>query len=85
MVALFVYCICSYVCKAIIKATSLEIQEVLSLKIKQLLLNDTYEEGPLSLYVKPEDVAVKPIGNTSLKPNWKSHALQFWLQVFYQI
>ncbi|XP_028940706.1 adhesion G-protein coupled receptor G4, partial [Antrostomus carolinensis] len=51
----------SYVCKAIIKATSLEIQEVLSLKIKQLLLNDTYEEGPLSLYVKPEDVAVKPI------------------------
>ncbi|XP_064933618.1 adhesion G-protein coupled receptor G4 isoform X1 [Columba livia] len=50
----------SYVCKAIIKATSLEIQEVLSLKIKQLL-NDVYEEGPLSLYVNPEDVAVKPI------------------------
>ncbi|XP_009696915.1 PREDICTED: probable G-protein coupled receptor 112, partial [Cariama cristata] len=50
----------SYICKAIIKAISLEIQEVLSLKIKQLL-NDTYEEGPLSLYVKPEDVAVKPI------------------------
>ncbi|KAM6251920.1 adhesion G-protein coupled receptor G4-like [Spheniscus humboldti] len=50
----------SYVCKAIIKATSLEIQEVLSLKLKQLL-NDTYEEGPLYLYVKPEDVAVKPI------------------------
>ncbi|KAK2528849.1 Adgrg4, partial [Columba guinea] len=57
---LFVYYICSYVCKAIIKATSLEIQEVLSLKIKQLL-NDIYEEGPLSLYVNPEDVAVKPI------------------------
>ncbi|KAK2545385.1 Adgrg4, partial [Columba livia] len=57
---LFVYYICSYVCKAIIKATSLEIQEVLSLKIKQLL-NDVYEEGPLSLYVNPEDVAVKPI------------------------
>ncbi|XP_009873767.1 PREDICTED: probable G-protein coupled receptor 112, partial [Apaloderma vittatum] len=50
----------SYICKAIIKATSLEIQQVLSLKIKHLL-NDTYEEGPLSLYVKPEDVAVKPI------------------------
>ncbi|XP_052669458.1 adhesion G-protein coupled receptor G4 isoform X2 [Harpia harpyja] len=60
MVALFVYYISSYVCKAIIKAISLEIQEVLSLKIKQLL-NDTYKEGPLSLYVKPEDVAVKPI------------------------
>lgn len=68
------YYICSYACKAIIKATSPEIQEVLSLKIKQLL-NDTYEEGPLSLYVKPEDVAVKPIGNTSLKPPRKSHAL----------
>ncbi|XP_010294785.1 PREDICTED: probable G-protein coupled receptor 112, partial [Phaethon lepturus] len=50
----------SYVCKAIIKATSLETQEVLSLKIKELL-NDTYEEEPLSLFVKPEDVAVKPI------------------------
>lgn len=74
MVALFVYYICSYVCKAIIKATSLEIQEVLSLKIKQLL-NDIYEEGPLSLYVNPEDVAVKPIGNNLLKPQWKSHAL----------
>lgn len=74
MVALFVYYICSYVCKAIIKATSLEIQEVLSLKLKQLL-NDTYEEGPLYLHVKPEDVAIKPIGNTSLKPHWKSYAL----------
>ncbi|XP_050166684.1 adhesion G-protein coupled receptor G4 isoform X2 [Myiozetetes cayanensis] len=50
----------SYFCKAILKATSLEIQEVLSLRIKQLL-NDTYKEGPLSLYVKPEDVAVKSI------------------------
>ncbi|XP_009975661.1 PREDICTED: probable G-protein coupled receptor 112, partial [Tauraco erythrolophus] len=50
----------SYICKAILKAASLEMQEVLRLKIKQLL-NDTYEEGPLSLYVKPEDVAVKPI------------------------
>ncbi|KAM8997089.1 adhesion G-protein coupled receptor G4 [Ara ararauna] len=50
----------SYICKAIIKATSLETQEALSLKIKQSL-NDTYEEGLLSLYVKPEDVAVKPI------------------------
>ncbi|KAM6381299.1 adhesion G-protein coupled receptor G4 isoform 2-T3 [Pluvialis apricaria] len=50
----------SYVCKAIIKATSLEMQEVLTLKIKQLL-NDSYEQGPLSLHVKPEDVAVKPI------------------------
>ncbi|XP_054695652.1 adhesion G-protein coupled receptor G4 [Grus americana] len=50
----------SYVCKGIIKATSLEMQEVLSFKIKQLL-NDTYKEGPLSLFVKPEDVAVKPI------------------------
>ncbi|KAM6197938.1 adhesion G-protein coupled receptor G4 [Sarcoramphus papa] len=50
----------SYTCKAIIKATSLETEEVLTLKIKQLL-NDTYKEGPLSLYVKPEDVAVKPI------------------------
>jgi len=66
MVALFVYYICRYICKAIIKATSLEMQEALSLKIKQLL-NDTYKEGPLSLHVKPEDVAVKPIGNTSLK------------------
>lgn len=74
MVALFVYYICSYVCKAIIKATSLEIQEVLSLKLKQLL-NDTYEEGPFHLHVKPEDVAIKPIGNTSLKPHWKSYAL----------
>lgn len=73
MVALFVYYISSYICKAIIKAISLEIQEVLSLKIKQLL-NDTYKEGPLSLYVKPEDVVVKPIGNTSWKPHWKSHA-----------
>lgn len=68
MVPVFVYYICSYVCKAIIKATSLETQEVLSLKIKQLL-NDTYKEGPLSLYVKPEDVAVKPIGNILLKPH----------------
>ncbi|XP_032558247.1 adhesion G-protein coupled receptor G4 [Chiroxiphia lanceolata] len=50
----------SYICKAIIKATSLEIQEVLSLRIKQLL-NDIYEDGPLSLHVKPEDVAVKSI------------------------
>ncbi|XP_035181922.1 adhesion G-protein coupled receptor G4 isoform X2 [Oxyura jamaicensis] len=50
----------SYVCKAIIKTTSLETQEVLILKIK-LLLNDTYEDGLLSLYVKPEDVAVRPI------------------------
>ncbi|XP_035397562.1 adhesion G-protein coupled receptor G4 [Cygnus atratus] len=50
----------SYVCKAIIKATSHETQEVLILKIK-LLLNDTYEDGLLSLYVNPEDVAVKPI------------------------
>ncbi|XP_030353502.1 adhesion G-protein coupled receptor G4 [Strigops habroptila] len=53
----------SYICKAIIKATSLETQEVPSLKIKQLL-NDTYEEGLLSLHVKPEDVAVKPIALT---------------------
>ncbi|XP_009997988.1 PREDICTED: probable G-protein coupled receptor 112 [Chaetura pelagica] len=52
----------SYICKAIIKATSHETQEVLSLKIKHLL-NDTYREGPLSLHVKPEDVAVKPIEN----------------------
>lgn len=65
MVALFVYHVCSYICKAIIKATSLETPEVLSLKIKQSL-NDTYEEGLLSLYVKPEDVAVKPIGNIIL-------------------
>ncbi|XP_053932056.1 adhesion G-protein coupled receptor G4 isoform X2 [Cuculus canorus] len=50
----------SYVCKAIIKAASLEKQEILTLKIEELL-NDTYEEGPLSLYVKPEDVVVKPI------------------------
>ncbi|XP_069724056.1 adhesion G-protein coupled receptor G4 [Phaenicophaeus curvirostris] len=50
----------SYACKAIIKAASLEKQEMLSLKIKELL-NGTYEEGPLSLYVKPEDAAVKPI------------------------
>lgn len=68
MVPVFVYYICSYVCKAITKATSLETQAVLSHKIKQLL-NDTYEEGPLSLYVKPEDVAVKPIGNILLKPH----------------
>lgn len=48
---------------------------MLSLKIKQLL-SDVYEEGPLSLYVNPEDVAVKPIGNNNLlKPQWKSHAL----------
>nr|XP_025966707.1 adhesion G-protein coupled receptor G4 isoform X1 [Dromaius novaehollandiae] len=50
----------SYVCKAIIKATSLKTQEQQSLKIKQLL-NGTYEEGLLSLYVKPENVTVKPI------------------------
>ncbi|XP_012959038.3 adhesion G-protein coupled receptor G4 isoform X1 [Anas platyrhynchos] len=50
----------SYVCKAIIKAMSLETQDVLILKIK-LLLNDTYEDGLLSLYVRPEDVAVRPI------------------------
>ncbi|XP_068060601.1 adhesion G-protein coupled receptor G4 isoform X3 [Anomalospiza imberbis] len=50
----------SYVCKATVKATSLEIQEVLSLKIEELL-NDTYKEGPFYLYVKPEDVAVKSI------------------------
>ncbi|RMB97845.1 hypothetical protein DUI87_25702 [Hirundo rustica rustica] len=49
----------SYVCKATVKATSLEIQD-LNLKIKELL-NDTYEEGPFSLFVKPEDVAVKSI------------------------
>lgn len=75
MVALFILCyISSYVCKAIIKAMSLETQDVLILKIK-LLLNDTYEDGLLSLYVRPEDVAVRPIGNTSLKPQWKSYAL----------
>lgn len=78
MAVLFVYSICSYVCKAIVKATFLETQEVLSLKIKELL-NDTYKEGPFSLYVKPEDVAVKCIGKTSLKPHCKSHALQFYL------
>lgn len=78
------YYICSYICKAIIKATSLETQEVLSLKIKEQL-NDTYEEGPLSLHVKPEGVAVKPIGNISLKPHWESNILQFWLQVVYQM
>ncbi|XP_068813365.1 adhesion G-protein coupled receptor G4 isoform X6 [Struthio camelus] len=50
----------SYVCKAIIKATSLETQEQQSFKIKQLL-NAAYEEGLLSLYVKSEDVTVKPI------------------------
>ncbi|XP_041885298.1 adhesion G-protein coupled receptor G4 [Corvus kubaryi] len=50
----------SYVCKAIVKTTFLETQEVLSLKIKELL-NDSYKEGPFSLYVKPEDVAVKSI------------------------
>ncbi|KAF2980961.1 hypothetical protein EK904_014713 [Melospiza melodia maxima] len=50
----------SYVCKAAVKTTSLEIPEVLSLKIKELL-NDTYKEGPFSLYVKPEDVVVKSI------------------------
>lgn len=75
MVALFILCYTSsYVCKAIIKATSLETQEGLIHKIK-LLLNDTYEDGLLSLYVNPEDVAVKPIGNASLKPHWKSYAL----------
>ncbi|XP_064282470.1 adhesion G-protein coupled receptor G4 isoform X3 [Passer domesticus] len=50
----------SYVCKATVKVPSLEIQEVLSLKIKELL-NDIYKKGPFSLYVKPEDVAVKSI------------------------
>ncbi|OXB79475.1 UNVERIFIED_CONTAM: hypothetical protein H355_008370 [Colinus virginianus] len=50
----------SYVCKAIIKVTSHETQEVLSLKIKQLL-SDTYEDRLLSLAVEPEDVAVRPI------------------------
>ncbi|CAN8188838.1 unnamed protein product [Coccothraustes coccothraustes] len=50
----------SYVCKATVKTTSLEIPDVLGLKIKELL-NDTYKEGPFSLYVKPEDVAVKSI------------------------
>lgn len=50
----------SYVCKAIMKVTSHETQEVLSLKIKQLL-NDTYQVGPLSLDVEPKDVVVRPI------------------------
>ncbi|XP_025894797.1 adhesion G-protein coupled receptor G4 [Nothoprocta perdicaria] len=53
----------SYACKAILKATSLETQEQQSLKIKQLL-NGTYEEGLLSLHVKSENVAVKPIALT---------------------
>lgn len=78
MAALFVYSLCSYVCKATVKAASLEIQQVLSPKIKELL-NNTYKEGPFSMYVKPEDVAVKSIGKTSLKPHWKSHTLQFCL------
>lgn len=77
MAALFVYSLCSYVCKATVKATSLEIQD-LSLKIKELL-NDTYKEGPFSLHVRHEDVTVKSIGKTSLEPHWKSHPLQFCL------
>lgn len=51
------------------KVTSHETQEVLSLKIKQLL-NDTFQVGPLSLDVEPEDVAVRLIGDTSLKPHF---------------
>lgn len=82
MAALCVHSLCSYVCKATVKTTSLEIPEVLSLKIKELL-NDTYKEGPFSLYVKPEDVAVKSIGKTSLKPHWKLHTLQFCLSVIF--
>lgn len=70
MAALFAYSLCSYVCKA----TSLEIQD-LSVKIKELL-NETYKEGPFSMYVKLEDLAVKSTGKTSLKPHWKSHPLQ---------
>lgn len=50
------------------KVTSHETQEVLSLKIKQLL-NDTYQVGPLSLDVEPKDVVVRPIGDTLLKPH----------------
>ncbi|TRZ08432.1 hypothetical protein HGM15179_018673, partial [Zosterops borbonicus] len=46
------------------RATSLEIQD-LSVKIKELL-NDTYKEGPFSMYVKLEDLALLFISSSAL-------------------